>query len=81
MKFEDALHSCKCGATIRDESGTMQPGWKIVFVPGSVPGGTVPRNPAKRMGDFFSVNPITGSSYMVRFTEAHRASDKWTTVL
>jgi len=81
MKFEDAIHACKCGGYIRDESGTMQPGWKIMFIPGQRPGGTVPRNPAKREGDFFTINPVTGSSYMVRFTDAHRASDQWRTTL
>lgn len=80
MKFAEAVHSCKCGGHIRDESGTMQPGWKIMFSPGQRPGGTVPRNPDKRIGDFFVINPITGSNHMIQFTEAMKASDKWTTV-
>jgi hypothetical protein len=82
VKFEDAIHSCKCGAFIRDESGTMAPGWKIFFVAGKPSGGApIPRNPDKRVGDFFYRNPHTGSNYMVRFTEAHKVSDKWTTVI
>lgn len=78
MKFDDAIHSCKCGAYIRDESGTMEPGWKVMFLPHCQDGATLRY---KQIGDFFAVNPTTGSDHRITFTVAMRNSDKWTTVL
>jgi hypothetical protein len=77
MDLNDALHSCRCGAFIRDEGGTMKPGWKLKFVPGNT---TMSRPKHLQDGKFVYINPKGEEAHTLVFNDAHRASWQWRTV-
>jgi hypothetical protein len=77
MDLNDALHSCRCGAHIRDDAN-MQPGWKIHFVPD--PGQPDNIRPHERKGEFYYISPKTGPAYRVTFHDTMKASVQWRTM-
>lgn len=72
MTMDEAQRIAKAnpGQGIRDNAN-MQPKWKVVWI-------NIKR--IKGGGDFFCINPITGSDYQFRASEANRASTKWSLV-
>jgi hypothetical protein len=79
MDLNDALHSCRCGAFIRDDAN-MTKDWKIQFVP-NPDAANMRLSPEKRKGSFFYINPITGTTYEVIFRDNLKASFQWRTTL
>lgn len=70
MDLNGALQACQSGAFIRDEGGTMKPGWKIKYVKneiGSIYG----------KGIYVYVNPKGDDAHRIIFNDAHRASWQW----
>ena len=70
MDLNDAIRACRAGAFIRDESGTMKPGWKVKFVPSAL----------GLEGTFGYVNPKGEDAHRMVFRDEHRASWQWRTV-
>lgn len=78
MDLDSALHTCRCGGHIREDS-LMAAGWKIYFDPDKTPA-NMKLKPAKRTGNFFYINPATGPAYEVTFSAGMKASIQWKTV-
>lgn len=79
MDLNDALHSCRCGAYIRDDAN-MAPEWKICFVPDpNKKNLALPRG--KQAGAFFYINPKSEPAHLVVFRDAMKASYQWRTVI
>lgn len=79
MDLNDALHSCRCGAFIRDDGGTMKFGWKLKFVPNPAPSNMA--KPAHdRDGTYVYIRPTGEDAHTIKFRDEHRASWQWTTV-
>lgn len=77
MDLNDALHSCRCGAYIRDDAN-MAKDWKIHFIPDAEPRNlALPRS--QQVGAFFYINPKTGPAHQVFFRDAMKASSQWRT--
>lgn len=78
MDLDSALHTCRCGGFIRNDS-IMAPGWKIQFVPDKTPA-NMKRPAAERTGSYFYINPAPGKEgYEVRFSDKAKASVQWRT--
>lgn len=79
MDLTAALLVCRSGEFIRDDGGSMKPGWKIKFVADGSP-----KNAAKPLheqsGVFLYVNPKNEDAHPIAFRDAHRASCQWRTV-
>jgi hypothetical protein len=69
MDLNEALQSCRRGSLIRDEGGTMKPGWRIKFV-----------KHFGKEGKFVYINPKGEDAHRIIFNDAHRASWQWHTV-
>lgn len=79
MDLDDALHSCRCGGHIRNDS-LMTRGWKIKFVPDPAPA-NLKLNPEQQNGSFFYINPAPDKEgYEVSFSAKAKASVQWRTV-
>lgn len=79
MDLTDALHSCRCGAFIRDDGGTMKYGWKLKFVPNEEPQ-NLNRPKHLQLGHYVYVRPTGEDAHTIVFHDGHRASWQWTTV-
>lgn len=78
MDLDSALHSCRCGGFIRNDS-VMAVGWKIKFVPDKTPA-NLKLPAAQRKGSYFYVNPAPDKEgYEVRFSDKAKASVQWRT--
>lgn len=71
MTYDEAMGVAKAnpGHGVREK--LMQARWKIIYIKWPKLG----RRPAG--GDFFCINPITGSSYQYHPSDADKASHKW----
>ncbi len=79
MDLNDALHSCRCGAFIREDGGTMKRGWKVKFVPTETEQNMT--KPAHlREGQYVYVRPTGEDAHVIHFRPEHRASWQWNTV-
>lgn len=79
MDLTDALHSCRCGAFIRDDSGTMKVGWKLKFFPNENTL-NMSRPIHMREGQYVYVRPTGEDAHVIIFNKHHQASWQWTTV-
>lgn len=78
MDLDDALHTCRCGGHIRNDS-LMAPGWKIMFVPDKKPANLKLPGP-KQTGTYVYINPNPNKEgYEVRFSDLMKASVQWRT--
>lgn len=79
MDLDSALHSCRCGGHIREDS-IMAPNWKIAFVPDKAPA-NLKLPVAERKGSYFYINPHPDKEgYEVRFSDRMKASVQWRTI-
>lgn len=74
MNMQEALDIAKAnpGMGVRDDAN-MQKRWKVVYIKWDA-------NKARKIkagGDFFCINPITGSDYKFTPTEDNKTSTKW----
>lgn len=79
MDLSGALYACRCGNLIRDDGGTMKPGWKIKFVADDAPA-NLKKPPHLQEGRFIYVNPKNENAHRIVFHDAHRASWQWRTI-
>jgi hypothetical protein len=79
MDLNDALHTCRCGGCIRDDAN-MAADWKIEFVADKSPENNK-RPPHQRLGFFRYINPKGEPAHAVKFSDAHKASYQWRTVI
>jgi len=79
MDLSQALHVCRLGATIRDDGGTMKPGWKVEFVPDDTKD-NLAKSKLDRLGIFRYINPKGEDAHQLFFKSEHRASVAWNVV-
>ncbi len=66
MTYDEAMERAKANPGLGVREKRMQAKWKIVWL-----------NLKAGDGDFFCINPITGSNYQYRPSDADKASTKW----
>lgn len=79
MDLSEALHAARCGATIRDDGGSMKLGWKVKFVPDNTEV-NMAKPPPRREGQFIYINPKGEDAHQIFFRTEHRASVAWNVV-
>lgn len=66
MTFDDAMNMARANPGLGVREASMSPRWKVIYIKFRIKG-----------GDFFCINPKTGSDYLFTPTDAYRASTKW----
>jgi hypothetical protein len=79
MDLSEALLAGRKGYTIRDDSGTMKPGWKVKFIPNDTPE-NMAKKPEQREGIWRYIDPKGEDAHQILFQTHHRVSVAWNVV-
>lgn len=71
MTFDEAMRMAKANPGLGVREANMSAGWKIIYIKWPKKG----KRPAG--GDFFCINPVTGSDYHYSASDADEASKNW----